>query len=239
MFNPIDMLQMPGGAGMQTMGQQFGITPEQTRKAMEALLPVFAIGLQRKAPDDPTGLANLFGSPMLTQAILHQASSASGVGSQVLRQMLPMMAGAVVASVVHMLLNQPEAARAPAPAPAASPFPVNPVWADMLKAFMPPNEAAPQRPKPAPAPQVRAGTKPAEKDSADAGRDMLQQMLKTGAEVQEQNVKAIQGLFDAFWSEASKPSAPPPVAPSAAGSPEEPAPKPRRGRAPPDSSGGR
>ena len=33
---------------------------------------------------------------------------------------------------------------------------------------------------------------------------MLQQLLKTGAEVQAQNVKAMQGLFDAFWTEAGK-----------------------------------
>ena len=32
---------------------------------------------------------------------------------------------------------------------------------------------------------------------------MFQQMLKTGAEVQEHNVKAMQGLFEAFWAESN------------------------------------
>lgn len=231
MFNPLDMLQGQNGAGMQSVAQQFGLTPEQTRRAMEALMPAFALGMQRSAAADPTGLSQmfgmaagrppaspaetmlgqLFGSPALTQAILQQASSASGVGSQVLRQMMPMMAGAVVASIVHMLLNQqaPEAKAAPAPAPA--PFPVAPGWAEMMKAFIP-AQSPPEAPKPqAPKSQAhkpQAFTSRASKPQAaepapdsDASGGMFQQMLKTGAEVQEQNVKAMQGLFEAFWTE--------------------------------------
>jgi hypothetical protein len=221
MFNPLDMLQAQNGAGMQNVAQQFGLTPEQTRRAMEALMPAFALGLQRSSMPDPTGLSQMFGmggarpaaspaesmlgqmfgSPALTQAILQQASSASGVGSQVLRQMLPMMAGAVVASIVHMLLNQqaPEAKAAPAPAP--SPFAVAPGWAEMMKAFVPAQEATkpqPARPQPAKPQAARAAPKP----EADATPGMFEQMLKTGAEVQEQNVRAMQGLFEAFWTEA-------------------------------------
>ncbi|MCJ2109762.1 DUF937 domain-containing protein [Methylobacterium sp. E-025] len=227
MFNPLDMLQAQNGAGMQSVAQQFGLTPEQTRRAMEALMPAFALGLQRSAVPDPTGLSQIFGlagarpaaspapspaetmlgqmfgSPALTQAILQQASSASGVGSQVLRQMLPMMAGAVVASIVHMLLNQqaPEAKAAPAPAP--SPFAVAPGWAEMMKAFVP-AQAAPEAQKQAARPPVSKPqvSKPAPKPEPDAAGGMFQQMLKTGAEVQEQNVKAMQGLFEAFWAEA-------------------------------------
>ncbi|WP_375454789.1 DUF937 domain-containing protein [uncultured Methylobacterium sp.] len=210
MFNPLDMLQAQNGAGMQTVAQQFGLTPEQTRRALEALMPAFALGMQRGPAGDPTGLSQLFGmaggrtapnpaetmlgqmfgSPALTQAILQQASSASGVGSQVLRQMLPAMAGAVVASIVHMLLNQqaPEPARA-APPPASTPPPTAPVWAEMMRAFLP-AEAAAQPVKPQP---QAAGP--------DATGGMFRHMLKAGAEVQEQNVKAMQGLFEAFWTE--------------------------------------
>lgn len=254
MFNPIDMLQMPGGPGMQTMAQQFGLSPDQTRRAMEALMPVFAIGLQRKTPEDPTGLTQLFGSPMLTQAVLQQAANSSGVGSQVLRQMLPMIAGAVVASVVHMLLNQPEAARAaPAPAPAANPFPMNAAWTEMMKAFMPEAEQAkptvPERARPVPPPAPRAKTADpagaeAAKAGSEGGSEMLQQMFRTGAEGLEQNVKAMQGLFDAFWPEQGQgtaqkapdgakpvpPMAEKPAAPASAAS------KPRKGRASPTES---
>ena len=219
MFNPLDMLQGQNGAGMQSLAQQFGLTPEQTRRALEALMPAFALGLQRSAVPDPTGLSQmfgmagtrpaaspaspaesmlgqLFGSPALTQAILQQASSASGVGSQVLRQMLPMMAGAVVASIVHMLLNQqaPETKAAPAAAP--SPFAMAPGWAEMMKAFAPAQDA--------PQPARPQAARPAPKAEADAPPGMFEQMLKTGAEVQEQNVRAMQGLFDAFWTEADR-----------------------------------
>lgn len=240
MFNPLDMLQGQNGAGMHSVAQQFGLTPEQTRRAMEALMPAFALGMQRSAAPDPTGLSQmfgmaagrppaspaetmlgqLFGSPALTQAILQQASSASGVGSQVLRQMLPMMAGAVVASIVHMLLNQqaPEAKAAPVPGP--SPFPVAPGWAEMMKAFIP-AQNPPEAPKPQ-APRPQAFTSQASKPQAakpapdsDVSGGMFQQMLKTGAEVQEQNVKAMQGLFEAFWTEPG---------PAKAGSPEAGAP---------------
>lgn len=209
MFNPLDMLQAQNGAGMQAVAQQFGLTPEQTRRALDALMPAFALGMQRGPVGDPTALSQffgmaggrpapnpaetmlgqMFGSPALTQAILQQASSASGVGSQVLRQMLPAMAGAVVASIVHMLLNQqaPEPAR-PAPPSASSPSPVAPVWTEMMRAFLP-AEAPPQPEKPKP-------------QAADATGGMFRHMLKAGAEVQEQNVKAMQGLFEAFWTEA-------------------------------------
>ncbi|WP_162560546.1 DUF937 domain-containing protein [Methylobacterium durans] len=172
MFNPIDMLQGQS-AGMQGLAQQFGLTTDQTRRAMEALLPAFTIGLQRNTPSDPIGfgqlfglpgasagnptaqtpevmLGQLFGSPMLAQAVVQQAAAASGVGSQVVRQMLPLMAGMVVASIVHMILNQSPAPQQPAPKPApANPYvAANTFWADMLRAFAPPQppQATPSRP---------------------------------------------------------------------------------------------
>lgn len=247
MFNPLDMLLAQNGAGMQTVAQQFGLTPDQTRRALDALMPAFALGLQRAPAGDPAGLSQMFGlpgarapkpaetmlggmfgSPALTQAILQQASTASGVGAQALRQMLPMMAGAVVASIVHVMLNQ----QAPEPAPApASPFPVNPIWAEMMRAFLPPADAAAQAGarQPSPRPQP-AESKTAEPKTAEPGRDMFQQMLRTGAEVQEQNVKAMQGLFEAFWAK-SGPGASPSAASSAAGPPET-VRKARKGQAP-------
>lgn len=229
MFNPLDMLQGPGAAGMQGVAQQFGLSPEQTRRALEALLPAFAIGLQRLGPNDPTGFANLFGQPMLTQAVLQQASMASGVGAQVLRQMLPMMAGAVVASIVHMLLNppaNPSAASEPAqpPQPAAG-FPINQAWIEMMKAFLPPAETPPTQAAQPARPAARGtrtetrppgargvGAKaPAGPGAQTVGQDLLQQLLQTGAEVQQQNVRAMQGLFDAFWNEAGRGTARPPA----------------------------
>ncbi len=38
-------------------------------------------------------------------------------------------------------------------------------------------------------------------DATKASMEVIQQMLQTGAEVQEQNVKAMKDAFDAFWSQ--------------------------------------
>ena len=63
MFNPLDMFQAQGEAGIQTMAQQFGLTTEQTARAFEALMPALTLGLQRSVGMDPTGFARMFGMP--------------------------------------------------------------------------------------------------------------------------------------------------------------------------------
>jgi hypothetical protein len=251
MFTPLDMVQAAGGPEMQAMARQFGLTVDQTQRAFEALMPALTLGLQRGAGLDPTGLARMFtapdmaraaapqgldalgqmfGSAQLMQAVLQQASAASGVQSQVLRQMLPMMAGAVVASIVHVVLNQPQAepARQPAPAPASaasSALPFVSLWTDMARAFMPPPQAA--APPPPSRPQVEAPPPP---QAEGAGSDVLRQMIRTGAEVQEQNLKAMQQLFEAFWPGAGQPAQAPPSAGPAGTPRERPPHRPRRGR---------
>jgi hypothetical protein len=228
MFNPLDMVQ--SGAEMQAMARQFGLTVDQTQRAFEALMPALTLGLQRGAGLDPTGFARMFtmpeaaraaapqgldalgqmfGSAQLMQAVLQQASAASGVQSQVLRQMLPLMAGAVVASIVHVVLNQPqaEAARKAAPAPEPTPLPFVALWTDMARAFMaPPQQASTSGVRaapPPPRPQVEAPRPPAaERGGTDSGSDVIRQMIRTGAEVQEQNLKAMQELFEVFWPAA-------------------------------------
>jgi hypothetical protein len=255
MFTPLDMVQAAGGPEMQAMARQFGLTVDQTQRAFEALMPALTLGLQRGAGLDPTGLARMFtapdmaraaapqgldalgqmfGSAQLMQAVLQQASAASGVQSQVLRQMLPMMAGAVVASIVHVVLNQPQAepARQPAPAPASpasSALPFVSLWTDMARAFMPPPQAA--APPPPSRPQVEAPPPP---PSEGAGSDVLRQMIRTGAEVQEQNLKAMQHLFEALWpgveTKPATPASDPNVGPSPGPRGPQPAPRARRGR---------
>ncbi|GJD69567.1 DUF937 domain-containing protein [Methylobacterium gnaphalii] len=249
MFNLFDILQNQAGPGMQTIGQQFGLTPEQSRSAMTALLPAIAAGLQRSAASDPMGfgrmlgmanpesyfgqaskpqapaqpdfLGQLFGSPMLSQAVLQQASAASGIGQQALRQMLPVMAGMVVAGIVHVLVNQPPAAPAqhqPAPSPPADPsFPVAAFWSDWINQFTGASNPSPRsEDKPsstsreAPvssrttvAPEQPAEPQPAKTDGTDeAPFEAFQQMFQTGVQVQEQNAKAMQDIFDAFWSKS-------------------------------------
>ena len=248
MFNPLEMFQAQGEAGIQAMAQQFGLSPEQTARAFEALMPALTLGLQRGAGLDPSSFARMFGMPEaaraaapqglealtqmfgsapLMQAVLRQASATSGVGAQVLRQMLPMMAGAVVTSIVHVMLNPPQAEPAqarPAAPPPPVPFPFGPAWGEMAKAFMPGATAAPA-PPPKPAPKS-AGEK-----AGEAGSAMIEQMMRTGAEVQGNNIRAMQELFETFWPSSGQPAVPAPP------KPEPTPPKPRRGRGPEGGTG--
>lgn len=247
MFNPLEMFQAQGEAGIQAMAQQFGLSTEQTTRAFEALMPALTLGLQRgagldagsfarmfgmpeaarsAAPQGLDALGQMFGSAQLLQAVLRQASATSGVGAQVLRQMLPMMAGAVVASIVHVMLNPPQAeapqARPVAPPPPV-PFPFGPVWGEMAKAFMPGGELPPPARSPPPRPSAGA----ADPKGPEGGSDMLGQMLRTGAEVQGNNIRAMQELFETFWPTSDRPPGQA-TAPSA----DPAAPKPKRGRSP-------
>lgn len=257
MYTMFDILQSQGDANLRAFGQQFGLSPDQTRRAMEALMPALTLGLQNPAAD-PMGLgrmfgfgmpgtakpaapadmmSGMFGSPMLAQAVIQQAAAVSGVGSQALRQMLPIMAGMIVAGIVHLMLNPPAA-------PAAEPAPAAPnlgnIWADWLNGLSAAAsaQAAPAaKPAPPPArPQLRREPPGAAKsaipqpDAAKASMDVISQMLQTGAEVQEQNVKAMRDVFDAFWSQKDGQPEPgkAPAGPATSATPSRPeaAPKP-------------
>jgi len=262
MFNLFEILQAQAGPGAQGFGQQFGLSQDQTRRAMEVLLPAFTMGLQRNAANDPMGFAHLFslagattarptaapqmdmlvrqlfGSPNLSQAVLQQAAGASGIAMPILKQMLPIMAGMIVAGIVHVMINQPQQA---APAPAANPFglPPYPAWNDMVSAFLTASGLAPAPPAakaPAPRPTSRlkplpAGGRAASSPSAsgksvsgnsvsgksasgpapaadDAPFELFQQMFQSGLDAQHENAKAMQRLFDTFWQDDGAGAAP-------------------------------
>lgn len=253
MFNLFDILQTQGGTGGQNLGQQFGLSPDQSRRAMEALLPAFTIGLQRNAANDPTNLAHLFGlaganaprsgqafsspqmemlvgqlfgSPHLSQAVIQQAATVSGVATPVLRQMLPALAGMVVAGIVHLMINQNQGAATAPASKQASPafgFPANPYWTEMMNAFL--AVGTPRSADPAPRPgAARAPSSPVARrtaavtgrsssappasgrDGAHAPVDVFQQMFQTGIEAQQENALAMQRLFDTFWQRADEPT---------------------------------
>ena len=79
-----------GGQGVNNLAAQFGLTPEQTQAAIQAMIPAFSTGLQRTA-QDPTGLGGILSQ--LTSGV-HQGSftdpsqmgSAAGAGGGVLGQ---------------------------------------------------------------------------------------------------------------------------------------------------------
>ena len=60
MFNFIDIMRAAqGGQAIENMARQFGLTPDQTRYAVAALLPAFAMGLHQAA-SRPNQLEQLF-----------------------------------------------------------------------------------------------------------------------------------------------------------------------------------
>jgi len=68
MFNLYEMIaNAQNGAAMNAMAQQFGLTPQQTQAAIEALLPAFTLGL-KQATQTPQGLAALFATMAQPQA---------------------------------------------------------------------------------------------------------------------------------------------------------------------------
>jgi hypothetical protein len=58
-MNLNDIIQAAqGGQGVANLGAQFGLTPEQTQSAVQALMPAFSTALQR-VTTDPSGLAGI------------------------------------------------------------------------------------------------------------------------------------------------------------------------------------
>src|SRR5271154_2316513 len=49
-----------GGAGLQNLASEFGLTPEQTQAAVQAIIPALSHGLQRAA-QDPGALGGVIG----------------------------------------------------------------------------------------------------------------------------------------------------------------------------------
>jgi hypothetical protein len=91
MMNLNDIIQAAqGGQGVNNLAGQFGLTPEQTQAAIQAMIPAFSTGLQRTA-QDPTGLGGILSQ--LTSGVHQgsftdptQANAAGGAGGGVLGQ---------------------------------------------------------------------------------------------------------------------------------------------------------
>ena len=226
MINLLDLVrQAQGGVATDLFARQFGLAPDQVRGAMEALMPAFAMGIERNAAANPAGFAEflraghpmaaffqtpaqaftpqgqaqgnallgpLFGSPQVGEAVVRQAAAMTGVAGPVLRQMLPILAGLVVAGLVHAALNQDYAQQfarfteAMQGRPAAPP-PSQPAMPDLFSLML----GRPAPPPPPPAPPTPL--------------DTMGHLFEAGREVQEQHLKALQSVFDAFWGPPKRP----------------------------------
>lgn len=91
MMNLNDIIQAAqGGQGVSNLASQFGLTPEQTQAAVQAMIPAFSTGLQNTA-QNPAGLGGLLsqltsGAHQGSFTDPNQAGAAAGVGGNVLGQ---------------------------------------------------------------------------------------------------------------------------------------------------------
>ena len=184
MFNGLDLMrQAQGGAAFDNMARQFGLSPEQVQRATVALLPAFAMGLQRNAAnpngmeqflklmsagpypsffesaaqaftpqarqEGTTVLNQLFGSDDVSRRVAQQAAAVSGVGADILQQMLPLMAGIFAGGLAQVARSGPmgNAMANPMSNPMANAFAPEPnppspgqtgfgAWADLWGGFL-------------------------------------------------------------------------------------------------------
>jgi hypothetical protein len=138
------LAQSQGGRGLENLGQQFGLSPTQTRAAVEALAPVVAAGLSRNAGsgggladllgallggnhrrylDDAAAtqyeaavddgnaiLGHVFGSKDVSRGVAMKAGELSGVGSAILKKMLPVIATMVMGALAKQMFGGRKAA---------------------------------------------------------------------------------------------------------------------------------
>ena len=253
MVNLFDIMrQAQGGAGLQSLSRQFGLDGQSTQRALEALLPAFSLAFLRNAQDprafaamldlmtsgrfapafDGSGsarlggediLRTLFGSGDVTRRIADQASAMTGIGVQVLQQMMPVLAATLVGGMFRYasvegfadLLKQwsdaLKAAAPPAPRP-APPQAANPwsAWFEMM------SSAWGGSPAPSPPPPREAanpfetwarlmstmmgqggGAPPAPPPPSRPNPfEALSRMFEVGRDVQAQNFATFQAILD-------------------------------------------
>ena len=115
----LDQILGSSGVDLGSLGQRFGLSPEQTRSAMGSLMPAVVGGFHKQAEaGDPGGVADaaaavgqpdagsgndilgrIFGNKDVSRQVADHAAGQSGVSSTVLKSMLPIVAAMVARHV--------------------------------------------------------------------------------------------------------------------------------------------
>jgi hypothetical protein len=115
---------------LSDIGQQFGLTPAQTKAAFEALAPVVAAGLQRngnagggltdiidamtRGQSGGTGeltkhgndvLGEIFKSKDVSRGVADEVSATTGIGPAILKKLLPIIASIVMAQLAKQMTS--------------------------------------------------------------------------------------------------------------------------------------
>lgn len=208
------LAQAQGGNGLQSIGAQFGLSPAQTQAAIQALLPAFNRGLQQTA-SSPQGLGalltmlaggqnlkgtdagngilgQLFGSKDLSRAVAAQASLATGIGTDILKKMLPVLATTLLGGMAKQTNQQLQAGTFGASNPLG----------EIIEQMMRQGQGGAQQRVPQPAPQsnnplgdilgqILKGGQQQTRQQAPSGsgnplEDILGQILRGGGQQQQQ-----------------------------------------------------
>jgi hypothetical protein len=262
LVNLFDIVQQAqSGLAMENFSRQFGLNPDQTKRAVDALLPAFSLGFQRSMTNpslfapllemmasgryapffDGSGQGNLlqssgqqvldrlFGSSDLSRHVAGQASAMTGIGAQVLQQMMPSLAAILMGGLFRQTnvrglsdflrawsdwlrtMAPPDRSRTSASAAAGTPYGA---WMDLMGTMMGGKAAKPKPEPPAPAdpwasfmqaftksmPQAAAVPPPPPPPPSQPNPfQVLSQMFEGGREVQSQYVASLQAMFDGSW----------------------------------------
>ena len=246
------MRRAQGGEAFENLARQFGLTAEQARTASLAVLPAFAMGLQRNIAQPSTTpdlfrtmlgpfatfwesaaqaytpqarqqgqqlLDRLFDNDEVSRRVAQQAAAFSGIGVDVMQQMLPLIAGILAGGLARMASQQGAmmaalASPGPAAGPGVSPPPSSPgltgvgAWAEYWSRWLSGGTAPPAETRSAEATDemAEAVRKPKAEAPKDSSEDPFgfSQALATGREMQRQHLENLQLIFDRFWGERDK-----------------------------------
>ena len=154
-MNIVEMIaRSHNGRGLDMLGQQFGLTREQTLQAVAELAPVVASGVRQNTRQDDgvvsllnalSGghheryleddsaiqseqvrqegnaiLGHLFGDKQVSREVAMHAAGSTGIGSAILKKMLPVIASMVLGAIFKQMTGGGQASeRRPAPQPEA------------------------------------------------------------------------------------------------------------------------
>lgn len=170
-------------------------------------------------------LDRIFGSDEVSRRVAHQAATFSGVGADILQQMLPLVAGMMAGGLTRMATQQGAMMQSlqtppnqPASPPPSSGQTGAGAWADLWGQWL--GAAAP---RPTPTPTPAGGANPFEEMMASFMRnpaspppkeepepapssapeptaiDAWGQMMETSQEMQRQHLASLQSIFEGVW----------------------------------------
>lgn len=262
MVNLFDIMRnAQAGAGLQNLSRQFGLTPADTQRALDVLLPAFSLCFERVV-HDPNAFARLLqvvasgqyapffdapatlsaaslasGSDVLTRLmgskeasrrVAEQGAAATGMGVDILQQMLPMVAATLIGGAFRYTslegmsdlfarwseaFRQAHVAQAPAPPPnPAGPFEL---WTSLFNPQAPARTQSPPQSPPQNSAQNpveawsamvdamlgRAAPKAPEPPPPPNPVQILAQMFEAGTQAQAQYVAGLKASLDHVWND--------------------------------------